>query len=162
LKSSISRKVQQIILEAHKKLQESYDIDKEQKQLQARSQRLKELYKWGDIGREEYRKEKEQIEGQLTKLTPFNNSAEPLKKLAEFLANITTAWDKANNEQRNKLVRCLFQEVWVKDKEVVAVKPHSEFEPFFKLNWEEFSKGMKSRGQSPPGSLQGEKVIPHH
>jgi len=113
---------------------------------------LKELYKWGDIGREEYRKEKEQIEGQLTKLTPFNNSAEPLKKLAEFLANITTAWDKANNEQRNKLVRCLFQEVWVKDKEVVAVKPHSEFEPFFKLNWEEFSKGMKSRGQSPPGS----------
>ncbi len=143
---------QQKILEAHKKLQESYDIDKEQKQLQARSQRLKELYKWGDIGREEYRKEKEQIEGQLTKLTPFNNSAEPLKILAEFLSNITMAWDKANNEQRNKLARCLFQEVWVKDKEVVAVKPQSEFEPFFKLNWEEFFKVMKSRGQSPPGS----------
>jgi len=143
---------QQKILDTHKKLQESYDVEKEQKQLQARLGRLKELYKWGDIGREEYHREKEQIEGQLTKITPFNTSSEPLKRLAEFLANITIAWDKAGNAQRNKLARCLFQEVWVKDKEVVAVKPQPEFEPFFKLNWEEFSKVMKSRGQAPPGS----------
>ena len=99
-------------------------------------QRLKELYKWGDISKEEYRREKDKIEGQLTKLTPFKITAEPLKRLAEFLTNITIAWDKASNEQRNKLARCLFQEVWVKDKEVVAVKPQPEFEPFFRLNWE--------------------------
>jgi len=142
---------QQKILDTHKKLQESYDVEKEQKQLQARLGRLKELYKWGDIGREEYHREKEQIDGQLTKITLFNTSSEPLKRLAEFLANITIAWDKAGNAQRNKLARCLFQEVWVKDKEVVAVKPQPEFEPFFKLNWEEFSKVMKSRGQAPPG-----------
>jgi len=101
-----------------------------------------------------YCREKDQIEGQLTKLTPFKTTAEPLKGLAEFLANITIAWDKASNEQRNKLARCLFQEVWVKDKEVVAVKPQPEFEPFFRLNWEEFSKVMKFRGQAPPGSVK--------
>jgi hypothetical protein len=144
---------QQQILDIHKKLQGSYDVEKEQKQLQARLGRLKELYKWGDIGREEYHSEKDEIEGQLAKLTPFKTSAEPLKRLAEFLASVTIAWDKADNEQRNKLARCLFQEVWVKDREVVAVKPQPEFEPFFKLNWEEFSKVMKSRGQAPSGSL---------
>jgi DNA invertase Pin-like site-specific DNA recombinase len=148
----IPKDYQQQILDTHKKLQESYDVEKEQKQLQARLGRLKELYKWGDIGREEYHSEKDQIEGQLAKLTPFITSGEPLKRLAEFLANVTIAWDKANNEQRNKLARCLLQEVWVKDKEVVAVKPQPEFEPFFKLNWEEFSKVMKSRGQAPSGS----------
>ncbi|MFC1982571.1 recombinase family protein, partial [Chloroflexota bacterium] len=143
---------QEKILDAHKRLQESYDVDKEQKQLHARVQRLKDLYKWGDIGREEYQREKVQIEVQLSKLTPFTNSIEPLERLEEFLANITTAWDKATNEQQNKLARCLFQEVWVKDKKVVAVKPQPEFEPFFKLNWEEFSKVMKSKDQAPPGS----------
>lgn len=143
---------QQQILDAHKKLLESYDVEREQKQLQSRIGRLKELYKWGDIGREEYHSEKDQIEGQLAKLISFKTSAEPLKRLAEFLANVTIAWDKANNKQKNSLTRCLFQEVWVKDKEVVAVKPQPEFEPFFKLNWEEFTKVMKSRSQAPPGS----------
>jgi site-specific DNA recombinase len=144
---------QQKILDTHKKLQLSYNAEKESKQLQANLQRLKELYKWGDIGKEEYRREKDKIEGQLTKLTPFKITAEPLKRLAEFLANITIAWDKASNEQRNKLARCLFQEIWVKDREVVAVKPQLEFEPFFRINWKEFSKVMKSRDQIPPGSL---------
>jgi hypothetical protein len=44
------------------------------------------------------------------------------------------AWDSAIEEQRNKLARCLFDEIWPKDKAVVAVKPRVEFEPFFRLN----------------------------
>jgi len=148
---SIPKDYQQKIIDTHKKLQLSYNAEKESKQLQATLQRLRELYKWGDIGKEEYRREKNKIEGQLTKLTPFKITAEPLKRLAEFLANITIAWDKSSNEQRNKLARCLFQEIWVKDGEVVAVKPQPEFEPFFRLNWEEFFKAMKSRDQSPRG-----------
>ena len=143
---------QQRILQMHQELQQNYDVAKEHKQLTARMHRLKELYKWGDINRDEYKKETEQIQRQLVSLTPFQGSDEPLQRLAEFLANITTAWDQATNEQRNKLARCLFQEIWVKDKDVVAVKPQPEFEPFFKLNWKEFSKVMKSRAQCPPGS----------
>ncbi|MFX0202545.1 MAG: recombinase family protein [Candidatus Hodarchaeota archaeon] len=141
------------IIDTHKKLQTSYNAEKESKQLQSALQRLKELYKWGDIHKDEYHREKAQIEVQLAKLTPFKPTTDSLIKLAEFLTNITIAWDKASNEQRNKLARCLFQEVWVKDKEVVAVKPQPEFEPFFKLNWQEFSKVMKSGGRIPPGSL---------
>jgi hypothetical protein len=47
------------------------------------------------------------------------------------------AWDSATERQRNRLARCLFDEIWLKDKAVVAVKPRAEFEPFFRLNYEE-------------------------
>ena len=39
-------------------------------------------------------------------------------------------------EQRNKLARCLFEEVWLEDKTVVAVKPKPEPDPFFRLNYQ--------------------------
>lgn len=58
---------------------------------------------------------------------------------------------EANQEQRSKLARTLFQEVWIKDKQVVAVKPQPEFEPFFQLNYQEFvnkSLKMRPRGDS--------------
>ena len=35
-----------------------------------------------------------------------------------------------------RLARYLFEEIWVQDKKVVAVKPRGEFEPFFRLNLE--------------------------
>ena len=76
-----------------------------------------------------------------------------MEKLAEFLASIGSSWDEANQEQRNKLTRCLFQEVWVKGKEVLAVKPQPELLPFFELNYEEFvNKRLKTRprGDSNP------------
>lgn len=49
---------------------------------------------------------------------------------------VADAWNEANQEHRNKLARCLFQEVWIKDKEVVAIKPQPELKPFFDLNYE--------------------------
>jgi len=106
-------------------------------------QKLKELYLWGDISKEEYQKEKELKQGKLAKLTPVQTSAETLKKLANLLSNIGQTWDVATLEQSNKLASCLFEEVWVKDKDVIAVKPQLEFEPFFQLSWDEFSKIMK-------------------
>jgi len=46
----------------------------------------------------------------------------------------------ATQEQRNKLARTLFEQVLVKDKIAVAVKPRPELEPFFKLNYEVYLK----------------------
>ncbi len=149
---SIPEDYQQRILENHKKLQESYDVEREEKQLRAVLRRVVDLYKWGDIDREEYQGEKVRIESELARLKPFEDATDTLKRLADFLTNIAKAWDEAKPEQRNKLARCLFQEIWVKDGEVVAVKPQPEFEPFFRLNWEEFCKVMKSGAKSPSGS----------
>jgi hypothetical protein len=146
---------QKRILEDHYKLQSAYaDNSREKARLEARIQRIKELYKWGDITKEEYAKEKAQIQKELKALTPAENITQCLEKLAKFLANVAHAWEEATQEQRNKLARCLFREIWLKDKQVIAVKPQPEFEPFFKLNYEEFvNKILKIR---PRGGLKSQ------
>ena len=76
-----------------------------------------------------------------------------LDKLAEFLSSAARAWSEANQEQRNRLGRSLFQEIRIGDKQVVAVKAQAEFGPFFRVNYEEgFSKRLKKRprGDSNP------------
>jgi hypothetical protein len=66
--------------------------------------------------------------------------------MARFLADVPTAWAEATPEQRNKLARCLFDQVWLKDKKVIAVKPASDLEPFFQLNYEDFFKRDQELG----------------
>lgn len=86
------------------------------------------------------------IERELRTLTPIEDRGKELDKWAKFLANVVDAWDEATQEPKNKLARCLFQEIWLKDKQVVAVKPQPELEPFFKLNYDEFvNKILKMR-----------------
>jgi hypothetical protein len=143
---------QQRIMEMHRKLLDNYDIEKEQRQLTARLDRVKDLYKWGDITVEEYQRDKDQIQRELAKLTPFQDSSDTLQRLAELLGSVANAWERATQEQRNMLARCVFQEIWIKDKDVVAVKPQPEFKPFFAMNWEEYSKIMKIRPRGDSGS----------
>ena len=54
--------------------------------------------------------------------------------------NVPVAWEEATQEQRNKLLRHLLEEVWIKDKRIVAVRPRPEMEPFFRLSFEEWVK----------------------
>jgi len=144
---------QERILEAHQKLQESYmDGKKQRAKLEARMERIRELYKWGDVDKKRYLKEKAEVRQQLQLHTPIQDPTESLERLAGFLANVAEAWEEANQEQRNKLARCLFQEIWVKDKQVVAVKPQPELAPFFKLNHEDsVNKILKMRPRRGPG-----------
>jgi site-specific DNA recombinase len=142
------------ILDSHRRLQSAYDnVDSERAKWEAQLQRIKNLYKWGDLGREEYLKEKDGIQKELKALAPAESQAQNLDKLAEFLANIAQAWEEATGELRNKLARSLFQEIWIKDKQVVAVKPQPELTPFFQFNYEEYvNKVLKKRprGDSNP------------
>ena len=46
----------------------------------------------------------------------------------------------ATQSQRNKLARALFDQVWLGDKTVIAEKPRTELEPFFRLNYEDFGQ----------------------
>ena len=74
------------------------------------------------------------IQKQLRLLSPIEVRDNRLEKLAQFLANVAEAWDEANQEQRNKLAKTLFDQIVVENNKVVAVKPRPELEPFFKLN----------------------------
>ena len=42
--------------------------------------------------------------------------------------------------QRNKLAITVFDQVCLEDKTVIAVKPRTELDPFFRLNYEEFGQ----------------------
>ena len=42
----------------------------------------------------------------------------------------------------HRIAKTLFEEILIEDKEVVAVKPRPELEPFFKLNLECHSKDI--------------------
>ncbi len=70
-------------------------------------------------------------------------------------------------EQRNKLARCLFEEVWLDGKSTVVVRPVLEFEPFFRLNYEDFvrqdNEVATPRGFEPPiSTVTGWHVGPLH
>jgi len=141
---------QERILEAHRKLESAYsDVERERTNLERQLTRSKELYEWGDYTRKEYQTRRDSIVRQLEALTPYASGPEPLARLAQFLADVPAAWEAATPEQQNKLARCLFDDVWLKDKDVIAVKPRPELEPFFRLNHEELVKQNNIEGVMP-------------
>ena len=126
---------QQRILQAQKELEKAYcDTEAQKKRLESQLNRTKELYVLGDYGKAEYEPRRDKILDQLRSLIVPQHPAEHLEKMAQFLADVPAAWAAATPEQRNKLTLCLFDQVWLKDKEVIAVKPVPELEPFFRLN----------------------------
>ena len=131
----IPKDYQDRIIEAHRRLQSAYDgTEKDKAALEARLNRLKEMYEWGHKSRDEYLSDYDDIQKQLRLISSIAPRDNRLQMLAEFLGNVTLAWDKANQEQRNKLAKAMFEQILVEDKKVVAVKPQPELEPFFKLN----------------------------
>ncbi|MGD0854578.1 MAG: recombinase family protein [Dehalococcoidia bacterium] len=149
---------QEKILEAHKKLLGAYDDStKKRAHLEARLERIKKLFAWGDITEKKYMAEKEEILVNLNRLSIPKIDGTILERLATFLNSVAAAWKGASHEQRNAIARQLFTETWIKDKQVVAVKPRPELELFFKLSYEEFLKKFetaKPMGVSPYEKLK--------
>jgi site-specific DNA recombinase len=101
--------------------------------IQARLERIKELYDWGDYSREKYLSEKAELQRRLAALAPEDEASQRLTRLAQYLKDFGEAWRDASQEQRSRMARRLFAEVWIDEKRVVAVRPQPEFEPFFNL-----------------------------
>ena len=97
-------------------------------------QRLKDLYQWGHKSRQEYLNECAVIQRELDSLRPPANNGESLGKLAAFLNDVGMAWAEADQRQRNRLARQLFDAVWVRNEKVVAVRPRPELRSFFALS----------------------------
>ena len=132
---------QERILEYHRNLEAAYnDAEQERAVLESRLKRLRELYEWDDITKADYETRRDQALRQLETLVPVLGHTDHLDKLATFLEDVPAGWTAATQEQRNKLARALFDQVWVEDDVVVAVKPGPELEPFFRLNYEECQK----------------------
>jgi len=92
------------ILEAHRKLEGAYhNLDRERARWEAQLERMKDLYRWGDMSKEVYLKERQAVLKKLNALAPAQSQTQNLERLAHFLANVADAWKEATQEQRNKL-----------------------------------------------------------
>ncbi|MFC1938371.1 recombinase zinc beta ribbon domain-containing protein [Chloroflexota bacterium] len=153
---------QEKILEAQRKLQSAYDVEKQRATLQARLNRIKELYEWGHKTKEEYLTDCVSIQREIRQLQPLKRKPLALENLADFLKNVVIAWDQASQEQRNRLASCLLETVWIKDKKVMAVTPRPEFKPFFDLQYEGLSHYVlhwRPRGASGFDAISGNRIL---
>lgn len=116
-----------------------------------RLDRLMKLYSWGDMKEEQYLEEKAGILKELQRLTPAENKSKILVQLAESIKNVPQAWKEANQDQRNRIDCQLLEEIWARDKQVIAVKPRPEVEPFFQLSYQDWMKQVESENPSPLG-----------
>jgi DNA invertase Pin-like site-specific DNA recombinase len=124
----------QLVLDAARQLQEHPDDGVQQRQqLQSRLERLRELYGWGDLSREQYLAERQHAERELTRLVPAANIEQNLNRIADYVVNLPRAWADADQEQRNRLASLLYEELWVDGPILVYVKPRPEAEPLFQV-----------------------------
>lgn len=127
---------QERILEAHLKIASAYhEVEQQRAKLRERLERIKDLYELGHKSRQEYLADYAAIQRELEALPDATADSEELEKLASFLEDITLAWEDATQEQRHRLASHLFEAVWIKDKQLLAVTPRPDFGPFFDLQY---------------------------
>ena len=111
---SVPEDYQQRLLEAQRQLTQAYDdTEGRRKRLQQALDRLKDLYKWGDLERDQYQVETREIEEELATLKGPADVDATMDTLASFLRDVSSAWREATQERRNKLARSLFDSVWI-------------------------------------------------
>jgi len=64
-------------------------------------------------------------------------------RLAFTLRNVAHGWTVADQEERNRLTKMLFENIIIEKDNTITVQPHTEFAPFFALDATE--KGRLSR-----------------
>ena len=104
--------------------------------LESKLKRLKDLYAWGDLDEGEYRAERNDIQAAIAGLDIDSQNGHSLDRLAALLRNVVEGWRLADQKQRNRMARGLLNGVLVRDKQVMAVRPKKELEPFFKISYE--------------------------
>ena len=109
------------------------DVEQQRRQLQSRLHRLKDLYGWGDLSREEYQVERDTIERALARLAPIEQRDDHLVRLEAYVRSLPAAWQDADAEQRNRLASAIYEGVWVDGARVEYVKPRPELEPLFQV-----------------------------
>ncbi len=107
------------------------DAERRRREVGGRLERIRELYKWGDMTREAYVAERDHLEAELGTLRGTTDRAAVLTQAAAMLRDLPAAWTAASPEQRNALARLAFQSVEIEDDRVVAVLPQPDFAPFF-------------------------------
>ncbi len=98
--------------------------ERERARLEAALMRLRELYQWGDISRQDYQAQTAELRGQLAALV--SRQQVDARQVAESLRGVAEAWQQGTQAERHEIaVRCI-QRVVVRDKVVVQIAPTPE------------------------------------
>jgi len=103
--------------------------------LQRALENLRKQHKWGDISDEEYRTERSVLVRQLKLL---DDAVKPrhlpnLERAAEFIQDLPSLWLHAGvtHEEREALVKQVFQRITIDGKDFVDIEPKPEYAPLF-------------------------------
>src|SRR5262249_35865737 len=125
--------------------------DQQLRTLENRLERIRKSCEWGDKPEAEYLAERTAIRRQMQSLQPVQAQAIDLQALASILRDVKLAWDVAEGEERNQLARTLLEDIRVLGRDIIAVKPHEAFAPFFRLNYEHWLERESPRHQEGDG-----------
>lgn len=127
------------------------NVEQQRRLLSGRLERLKDLYGWGDLTREQYQSERQTIERELTRLVPRSEPTAQITLLAEYVRDLPRAWTDADHEQRNRLASTIYEGIWVDGPRVEYVQPRPEVEPLFVVR----------EGAAQPIDCPETKTAPH-
>jgi DNA invertase Pin-like site-specific DNA recombinase len=124
---------EQLLAQTHGEEEDVASRERDQRRLEARLARLRDLYSWGDISRDEYQTERDSAERELAQLVPEAAEHDRLGAFVRYLESLPAAWEDATPEQRNRLVNLIYEEICVDGPAVEYIKPRSELEPLFQV-----------------------------
>jgi hypothetical protein len=100
------------------------------KALEGRLERVRNLYKWGDIGQAEFERDKAAIEAEMAELRSLP-TVYTIRQSSKRIGNIVEAWNDATADQRARLASSMVSELWVTDRTITAVRPRPGWAPYF-------------------------------
>lgn len=120
-------------------LQQGPTVVQRRTQLEARLERQRHLYEFGDWTRESYLEARQAVLAELAELetavplTEQTHDAASLSRLCDYVRELGTAWREADKPNKRLLVRTLFEQLWVVGDRIIAAKPVVQFAPFSRL-----------------------------
>jgi hypothetical protein len=112
------------------KLGVTFDPGRAKKQRAAllrRFERVKTLFKMGDLSEAEYLRDKERINGALAQIQPAAKPEVNLQRAIELLETLGRAVEHATDAERKQLFAAVLSAAYVENKKIVAVRPRPNY-----------------------------------
>ena len=118
------------------------DHEAEIKRIDGASANLRKQHIWNVISDQEFKAQYQDLQRQRRVLEPvFKVAPKPnLDRAAALLRDLPTLWEHpgVTSEQRRNMAREVFQEIRIREGQLVAVKPRSQYAPLFAYSlWKE-------------------------
>jgi DNA invertase Pin-like site-specific DNA recombinase len=106
------------------------DGSSERRQLLGQLERLRDLYQMGDLTKAQYVMRRQALEEEVERIDPPTDPhLDRARKILDDFGGFWTA--EPEPAERRKLLTELFQQVWQKDGQIVAVRPQPALAPYF-------------------------------